>query len=153
MPQGAAETVVHRNTEGTTMAADVQIAGSGESGRVRNPLGVIGLTLITLGIYGVVWYYKVNKELAAIGRAKGSEEAGTDPMKSVLAVTVGALVLVPAIMSLFGTWKRLNAAERLAGLEPGMSAGTGFVLQLLLGPVGTYLFQSNLNKVLEAQTS
>lgn len=135
------------------MATDVQIAGSGETGRVRNPLGVIGLTLITLGIYGIVWYYKVNKELAAIGQAKGSEEAGTDPMKSVLAVTVGALVLVPAIMSLFGTWKRLNAAEKLVGLEPGMSAGTGFILHFLLGPVGTYFMQSNLNKVLEAQAA
>lgn len=135
------------------MADNVQIAGSGETGVIRNPLGVIGLTLITLGIYGIVWYYKINKEMAAIGQAKGSEEAGTDPMKSVLAITVGALVIVPAIMSLFGTWKRLNATERLVGLEPGMAAGTGFVLSLLLGPVGTYFLQSNLNKALQAQAA
>ncbi|MGH2578744.1 MAG: DUF4234 domain-containing protein, partial [Actinomycetota bacterium] len=29
----------------------------------RNPLGVLGLTLITLGIYGLYWYYKANEEI------------------------------------------------------------------------------------------
>ncbi|MTD45427.1 DUF4234 domain-containing protein [Conexibacter sp. W3-3-2] len=135
------------------MAENVQIAGSGEDGRVRNPLGVIGLTLITLGIYGIVWYYKVNKELAAIGRAKGTEEAGTNPVTSVLAVTLGALVIVPAVVSMFRTWKRLNVAEGLVGREPDMSAPVGFVLMFLLGPVGTYFFQRNLNRVLQAQAA
>ena len=83
----------------------MQIAGSGEVGLVRNPLGVIGLTLITLGIDGIVWYYKVNKELAAIGKAKGSTEAGDNPMKSVLAVTIGLVLIVPVFLSIFGTWK------------------------------------------------
>ncbi len=133
------------------MAQEVQIAGSGEAGLVRNPLGVIGLTLITLGIYGIVWYYKINKELAAIGKAKGSTEAGDNPMKSVLAVTLGLFLIVPVFMSIFGTWKRLNAAEKLVGLQPGMAAVPGFLLSLLLGPVGTYFLQSNLNKALEAQ--
>lgn len=132
------------------MAQDIQLAGNGEKARVRSPLGVIGLTLITLGIYGVVWYFKINKEMAAVGRAKGSEEAGTDPAKSVLAVTLGALVIVPAVISMFNSWKRLGAAERLTGLQPGMPPVVGFLLMLLLGPVGTYFMQANLNKVLEA---
>ena len=29
----------------------------------RNPLGVLGLSFITLGIYGLYWYYKVNQEI------------------------------------------------------------------------------------------
>ena len=29
----------------------------------RDPLGVLGLTLVTLGIYFFYWYYKVNEEL------------------------------------------------------------------------------------------
>jgi hypothetical protein len=29
----------------------------------RNPLGVLGLTIITFGIYGLYWYYKVNEEI------------------------------------------------------------------------------------------
>ena len=135
------------------MAQDVVIADSGVTGRIRNPLGVIGLTLVTLGIYGIVWYYNINKELAAVGKAHGSEEAGTDPVKSVLAVTVGIFVIVPVFLSIFGTWKRLNAAEQLAGLQPGMDKVPGFLLSLVLGPVGTYFLQTNLNKVLEKSSA
>ena len=33
----------------------------------RNPWGVWGLVFVTLGIYGAVWYYKVNNELKNYG--------------------------------------------------------------------------------------
>src|SRR5690606_12821203 len=32
-------------------------------GKTRSPLGVWLLALITFGVYGLVWYYKVNREL------------------------------------------------------------------------------------------
>ena len=54
------------------MAEDISIAGTPYQGKLRNPLAVIGLTLITLGIYSIFWYYKVNKELADIGEARGT---------------------------------------------------------------------------------
>ena len=133
------------------MAEQVQIQGSPEPGRIRNPLGVIGLTLITLGIYGIVWYYKVNKELAAMGKARGTEECGTSPMTSLLAITVGCLIIVPPFVSVYKTWTRLTAAERLTGTPAGMEPGLGFLLSLLLSPVGTYILQSNMNKVLKQQ--
>jgi len=133
------------------LAQDVGIAGTTEVARIRNPLGVVGLTLITFGIYWFVWYFKVNKEMAAMGQAHGTEDLGTNPGNSLLATTLGLFVLVPPFVSIYNTWKRLNAAESLAGREPGMEAGLGFLLQLFLSPVGVYIFQSNLNKVLEAQ--
>lgn len=133
------------------MAEEIAIKGSNEVGKIRHPLGVVGLTLITLGIYYIVWYFKVNKEMAALGQARGSVEAGDNPGKSLLAMTLGILIIVPPFLSLFGTWKRLNASERLTGLPTGMAAGLGFVISLFVGPVGTYILQSNLNKVLEQQ--
>jgi hypothetical protein len=107
--------------------------------------------LITLGIYGFVWYYKVNKELAEIGKARGSEECGTSPGTSLLAITLGALIIVPAFVSMYKTWARLSAAERLTGTPEGMEPGLGFLLSVLLSPVGTYILQSNMNKVLRQQ--
>jgi Domain of unknown function (DUF4234) len=133
------------------VAEQVQIQGSPEPGKIRNPLGVIGLTLITLGIYGIVWYYKINKEMAEIGKAKGSEECGTNPVTSVLAVTFGAFIIVPPFVSMYKTWARLSAAERLTSTPEGMEPGLGFLLSLLLSPVGTYILQSNMNKVLKQQ--
>jgi hypothetical protein len=135
------------------MAEDVQIQGSNQPGKIRNPLGVIGLSLITFGIYGIVWYYKTNKELAEIGKARNTEECGTAPGTSVVAVTLGAFVIVPAILSMYNFCKRLSAAERLTGAPQGMEAGLLFVLFLFISPVGLYIAQSNLNKVLTAQAS
>jgi hypothetical protein len=133
------------------MAEEVQIQGSAELGKIRNPLGVVGLTLITLGIYWWVWYYKMNKEMAAIGRARGTEECGTSPGTSLLAVTLGALVIVPALVSIYKTCARLSATERVTGTPQGMEAGLLFLLFVLIGPVGHYIFQSNMNKVLRHQ--
>ena len=133
------------------MAEEVQIQGSGEVGKIRNPLGVIGLTFITLGIYVIFWYYFVNKELAAIGKAKNTNELGDSPGTSVLAITLGALVIVPAFISVYNTCKRLQAAERLTGTQQGMEPGLLFILWIFISPVAEYILQANLNKVLENQ--
>jgi hypothetical protein len=133
------------------VAEQVQIQGSQEPGKIRNPLGVIGLTLITLGIYGIVWYYKLNKELAEIGKGHGTDECGTNPTTSVLAITIGCFIIVPPFVSMYKTWVRLSAAERVIGTPEGMEPGLGFLLSILIGPVGTYILQSNMNKVLKHQ--
>ena len=122
-------------------------------GKIRNPLGVIGLSIITFGIYGIFWYYYANKELAEIGRARGSTECGDSPGTSVIAVTLGAFVIVPAFVSAYNFCKRLNAAERLTGTQPGMEPGLLFVLYVFISPVAAYIAQSNLNKVLQAQAA
>src|SRR4051794_24101048 len=133
------------------MAEEVQIAGSNEPGKVRNPLGVIGLAFITFGIYGIFWYYFVNKELAELGKAKGTNELGDSPGTSVVAVTLGGMVIVPAFISYYNYGKRLQAAERLTGTEPGMEPGLLLVLWIFIAPVALYIAQANQNKVLQTQ--
>jgi hypothetical protein len=133
------------------MAEEVQISGTNGVGKVRNPLGVIGLTLITLGIYGIFWYYYTQKELAEIGRANNTEELGTSPGNSVLAVTLGAFIIVPPFVSIYNACKRLSAAERLTGAQEGMEPGLLFLLWIFISPIGLYLYQSSMNKVLTAQ--
>ncbi len=133
------------------MAEEVEIRGTGERGKIRNPLGVVGLTLITLGIYSIFWYYFVNKELAQIGRAHNSDECGTSPGTSVLAITLGIFIIVPPFFSIYNTCKRLRAAEQLTGTQPGMEPGLLFVIWVFLSPVAQYILQMNMNKVLEQQ--
>jgi hypothetical protein len=132
------------------MATPIEIEGAGTEAKVRNPLGVVGLSIITLGIYAIFWYYFVNKEMAQMGRAKNTTELGESPGTSVLAITLGALIIVPAFISLYNAWKRLSGGERLTGLT-GTEPGLGLLLWILLSPVAQYLFQSNWNKVLKAQ--
>ena len=135
------------------MAEPIQIRGSSYEGKIRNPLGVIGLSIITLGIYGIFWYYYANKELAEIGKAHNSDECGDSPGTSVLAVTLGAFIIVPAFVSAYKFCQRLSAAERLSGAAPGMEPGLLFVLYVFISPVASYIAQANLNKVLQAQAS
>ena len=68
-----------------------------------------------------------------------------------MAVLFGWILLfIPPLVSEYKTCDRLSKAERMAGLQ-GMEAGLLFLLWIFLGPVGHYIFQSNLNKVLQAQ--
>jgi hypothetical protein len=132
------------------MAEEIQIGGTNERGKVRNPLAPALLPFVTLGIYTLVWYYKINKELASLGRARNTEELGKSPGTSLMAVLLGWILIVPPFLSIYNTWKRKVAAERLTGRD-GMEAGLGFLLSILIGPVGYYLLQRDLNQVLQAQ--
>ena len=134
------------------MAQEIEIRGANAVGKVRGPINVILLSFVTFGIYFYVWYFKTNKELAKLGTAKGTDELGTSPGTSLLAMTLGLFLIVPPFISLFHTWKRLNAATKLTGVD-GTEAGLGFLLALFISPIGVYLFQTDMNKVLEAQAA
>jgi len=135
------------------MAEEVQIAGTQATAKIRNPLGVIGLTLITFGIYGIFYYYFINREMADYGRARGTTELGDSPGTSVLAITLGALVIVPALISLYNTCKRVEATQRMAGDPNPTAAGLLFILYLFIAPVALYLIQDGLSKAWQAQAS
>jgi hypothetical protein len=133
------------------MAEVVQIKGAGSTAKVRSPVAVALLPLITLGIYNLVWYYKINRELADLGKATGrTDELGDSPGKSLLAITLGAIVIVPAVISMINTFKRVQALQRTAGAEP-LNGWLGLVLYLVISPVYYAYVQSGLNKAWQAQ--
>ena len=86
-----------------------------------------------------------------MGRARGTDELGTSPGTSLLAVTLGWLIIVPPFVSIYKSCARLRAAEQHTGTPEGMEPGLLFLLAILISPVGQYIFQSNLNKVLTRQ--
>ena len=134
------------------MAEEVAIAGTGSTAKIRNPWGVIGLTLITLGIYYFFWWYFINREMRDFGRAR-SVDIGQNPGNSVLAITLGALIIVPAIISLWTTSGRMELAQETAGLQQRANGPIIFILLLLISPVGLWYAQNELNKAWEAQAS
>jgi NADH:ubiquinone oxidoreductase subunit 6 (subunit J) len=133
------------------MAEVVQIKGAGSTAKVRSPVAVALLPLITLGIYSLVWYYKINREMADLGKATGrTDELGDSPGKSLLAITLGAIVIVPAVISMINTFKRVQALQRTTGAEP-LNGWLGLVLYLVISPVYYAYVQSGLNKAWQAQ--
>jgi ferritin-like metal-binding protein YciE len=132
------------------MAQEVQIAGTASTAKVRNPLGVVGLSLITLGIYYIFWWYFINREMRDLGRARNTD-LGENPGNSVLAITLGALIIVPAIVTLWTTSGRIERSQETVGMANRASGPVVFILLLLIGPVGLWYAQHELNKVWAAQ--
>jgi hypothetical protein len=133
------------------VAEEIQIVGTRDRAKIRNPLGVVGLSLVTLGIYWLVWYFKINNELSNLGESRGTEELGTAPTKSALAMVPGILLIIPPFISLYHTCERINRGQKLTGEGVGLNPPLAFVLSVLVGPVGTYLMQGSLNHIWENQ--
>jgi len=136
------------------MAEVVQIRGTTAEAKIRHPLAVFGLIFLTLGIYYYVWYYKVNRELRDLGRATGEEERlGRSPLTSLVAITVGWLIIVPPFVSFYRTFQRVEAAQELSGTRDRVSVWLGFALYIVgvfVLPVEVIYAQSELNRVWRA---
>ena len=129
------------------MAEQVAIPGSDYEAKIRSLWAVALLPLVTLGIYFFVWYYKINKEMASLGRARGrSRELGDSPGKSLLAVTLGALVIVPAIISLVHTFQRIQLTQRLTREGDTLNGWIGLILFFVVSPALHAYMQSGLNE-------
>ena len=128
------------------MAQEVPIAGAGSTAKIRNIIGVPALGIITIGIYIIFWWYFIHRELRDYGRAKNTDELGTSPGTSLLAVTLGALIIVPALVSIYRGFKRVQAAQRLAGVEQ-LNGWIGLILFLVFSPALNAYMQSGLNAV------
>lgn len=118
--------------------------------KIRNPFGVFVLAIVTLGIYYVVWYYKVNRELR--------DAAGIDvsPVTAILAITIGWVIIVPPFVSWYRTFERIQQAQRQAGLAAEVNPILGFVLYLValyLLPVELLYAQDELNKLWRARSA
>src|SRR5919201_1491727 len=131
------------------MAQPAQVRGANV--KIRNEWGVFGLTLITLGIYYLFWYYATNRELRDFGRAFPDEKRlDISPGLALLAVTLGGFLIVPPFVSEWRTFRRIGVAQELAGLHDRISHVLGFVLYLIalfFFPIETVYAQHHLNRL------
>jgi Domain of unknown function (DUF4234) len=131
------------------MAYELQLRGSEDQVKVRSPWAAALLPIITLGIYHLVWWYRVNKELCDFGRARG-HDLGDNPTLSLLAVFPGGLIIVPALVSYYRGAQRMQSAQRLSGQQP-LNGWIALVLFLVI-TIGLWAYmQSELNKVWRAE--
>lgn len=135
-------------TAPSPMSGHVQLA-PGVTAKIRGPVVVAILSVITLGIYIVYWWYSVNRELADYGRARDTNELGDNPLKSTLAVFPGALVVIPALWTGVTTTQRIQAAQRMNGQTP-INGWLGLVLYLVIFPALFGYLQSGLNSAWRA---
>jgi hypothetical protein len=132
------------------MATEVRIPGSDGTAKIRSLWAVALLPFVTLGIYFFYWWYQIHRELKDLGRARSTNELGDSPGKSLLAVTLGALIIVPALVSMYRGFKRVQAAQRLAGLD-AINGWIGLILFFVISPALYAYMQSGLNGVWEKE--
>jgi Domain of unknown function (DUF4234) len=113
-------------------------------------LGVVALSLITIGIYYFFWYYFINREMRDFGDARGVD-IGHSPGMSVFAVTIGSFIIVPPFVSNWKVGTRMEQAQRAAGVVGG-SGVLYFILWVipLVSIVSPFYMQAQLNDVWRA---
>lgn len=93
----------------------------------RSVAAVVILSIITLGIYAIVWFVKTKNEMV---------EQGAD-------IPTAWLMIVP-IASIYWMWKWAGGVEHVT--RGKFSQAIGFILVFLLGVIGMAIVQDALNK-------
>jgi hypothetical protein len=122
------------------MAETVTIGG--EQYLNRNPLGVLGLSVITLGIYGFYWYYQINDEIRRF-----EKDDTISPVRSLMAILFGWLIIVPPFIAVWNTANHVLKMQERVGVQGPISPALTVILLLAVSiAVGIYV-QEHLNRV------
>ena len=115
---------------------------TGRAGKTRN----IWLTwlvwpILTLGIYHLVWYYKINREARDF-----DEKIDVQPTLSLLAVLIGWIIIVPPFVSISRSGERIAQMQEDAGMERSCNGWLGLVLSFFASLHSLY-YQYELNRI------
>ena len=138
------------------MADQVQIDGGPGTAKVRHPVAVAVLAVVTLGVYFLYWWYQLNREMVDLGRSRKADGLGDNPWLSLLAMFPGGLVIVPPFFSIYNGVQRMKRAQEITvgsvtmngWIVVGLYAGS-----LVVGVAGLIVpgyIQDEMNKVWRA---
>jgi hypothetical protein len=117
-------------------------SGQGLTGKYRNPVLVwLIWPLITLGIYHLYWWYKINDEARRL-----DPSIDVNPLISLLALFPGAIIVVPPFVSVYRTGERLRSMQRAAGQTPDVLPILGLLGVFVFGLYALY-YQISLNGI------
>ena len=111
----------------------------------RNPLGVVGLSFITIGIYFFYWYYKVNDELRIALR-----DESISPTRSLMAMIFGWLIIVPPFIAMWNTAKHTEELETRFGVAQTVEPAIVLVIMFVFSIANGAYIQEHLNRAWDA---
>ena len=115
---------------------------TGRMGKSRNIFLVwLVWPLITLGIYHFVWWFKINQEASDL-----DSDIEVRPGIAVVAITLGALIIIPAWVSIFNTGERIGRMQSAAGVPSSCNGLLGLIASFFFG-LHTLYYQNELNKL------
>jgi amino acid transporter len=122
------------------MAETVTIEG--QSYLKRNPLGVLGLSFITLGIYFFYWYYKINQEVQRFER-----DDSMSPVRSLMAIIFGWIIIVPPFIAMYNTAAHVRRVEERLAIQPQLEPALVIVIMLFISIGNGVYIQEHLNRI------
>jgi hypothetical protein len=118
------------------------VAIEGQPYLKRNPLGVLGLSLITFGIYYLYWYYMINDELRRF-----EHDETISPLRSLMAMIFGWIIIVPPFIAMYNTAKHVQGAERRWGIMPQLEPALTIVIMLFVSVGNGIYIQEHQNRI------
>lgn len=118
------------------------VAIEGQQYLKRNPLGVLGLSFITLGIYFLYWYYQVNDELRRF-----EHDETISPVRSLMAMIFGWIIIVPPFIAMYNTAKHVQGVEERLAIQPQLEPALAIVIMLFLSIGNGIYIQEHLNRI------
>jgi hypothetical protein len=112
----------------------------GQQYKARNPLGVLGLSFLTLGVYFFVWYYKINDEL------RRAQNGDISPTRSLLAMVLGWVIIVPPFIAMYNTAKHVQSLETRRGIGQTVEPAFTIALMFLFSFGNGIYVQEHLNR-------
>lgn len=104
-------------------------SSGGFIGKDRSPASVLGLSIITLGIYYLVWYYKINDEIR-----KHDPDIKVSPGWAVAAISIGAILFfIPPLVSSYATAARIRQMQLDDNQSQTISPVVALLLHMFLG--------------------
>src|SRR5437879_3896981 len=108
----------------------------------RNPLGVLGLSFITLGIYFFYWYYKINDDLRRF-----EHDETISPVRSLMAMIFGWLIIVPPFIAMYNTARHVQSVEERLAIQPQLEPALTIVIMLFVSIGNGVYIQEHLNRL------
>ena len=111
------------------------------AGKTRNPWGVFLLSFVSLGIYGLYWYWKINDEAR-----RYDSRIDVSPTVALLALVFGWIIIVPPFVSIYRTGARIAQAQESAQATERANGWIGLILAMV-GSFQLPYYQTQMNKV------
>jgi hypothetical protein len=113
----------------------------------RRPVGAWLLTLATLGIYGLIHWYKIHSELLKYDRRRH-----ISPVFELMSVCLMAWTVILPFMSVGSLAQKIRIAQVTAGGKQSCSGTRGILLALLFGAHIIY-YQRKVNEIIAANAA
>jgi hypothetical protein len=94
----------------------------------RSVVAVLLLSIITFGIYALVWIVKTKNEMNSVGAS----------------IPTAWLIIIP-LVNIWWLWKYSEGVE--VSTRNGLSSPIAFILLFVLGLIGMAIIQNQFNKV------